>query len=54
MGTQYETRSYYFMTIAEWFYVDKDYNLQLTELGKQNKDAVKSYNEYLVDIGKKK
>ncbi len=40
------------MTIAEWFYVDENFELKLTDLGKQNKEAVKSYNEYLREFEK--
>lgn len=43
---EFETKQFYFMTIAEWFCVDEDFNIQLTELGKQNGEAVKSFKEY--------
>ncbi len=42
----YETKSYLFMTFAEWFYVDENYKLHLTELGKSIPEVVESYKKY--------
>lgn len=44
-----ETKQYYFMTYAEWFFVDVDYTLKLTKTGKSVPEAVISYEQYLKD-----
>ena len=43
-------KKYYFMQFAEWFYVDKDFNLKLTRMGQSIPKCVNSYNRYLKDL----
>ena len=45
-----KTKSYFFMQYAEWFFIDKDWNLKLTKLGSSVPECVESYEKYLKDI----
>ena len=45
-----ETKSYYFMTYAEWWYVDSNYDIKLTRLGQSVPKVVESYEQYLKDL----
>lgn len=46
---QIETKSYYFMTYAEWFYIDENFDIKLTKIGSSVPEAKKSYEQYLKD-----
>ena len=42
-------KKYFFMTYAEWFFIDKDWEIKLTNAGKAVPKCVNSYKRYLKD-----
>lgn len=52
MKNEFTVKSYFFMTYKEWFYVDENYEIKLTNTAQTIHKCVVSYQKYLDDLEK--